>query len=82
MKSVSSIFNDIFFSLTKFSTQNKNQFQVPLAVSIAGIKHIDYKSHPVSVKILNGGIGYHTATIEITSQRGHGINSTFIFYAR
>ena len=56
--------------------------QISLNVPIAGIKHIDYKQHPVKVDILSGGVGFHTVTIEVTSQKGHGINSQFVFYAR
>lgn len=55
--------------------------QVPMTVPIAGIKHSDFKSHPVSVLFISGGIGYRNVTIQITSQKGHGINSRFTFYA-
>lgn len=64
----------------KFINQ-KLHSQIPLAVPIAGIRHIDFKSHPIEVQFKEGGIGYHTTTIQLTSQKGHGINSTFIFYA-
>lgn len=55
--------------------------KVPLIVPIIGIKHTDHKSHPVKVDIINGGIGQKTVRIRVTSQRGHGINSRFTFYA-
>ncbi|XP_055306309.1 uncharacterized protein LOC129570644 [Sitodiplosis mosellana] len=48
--------------------------------TIFGIQHFDFKSHPVSVRFLKGGIGQRNVTLQIDSQRGHGINSTFIFY--
>lgn len=47
--------------------------------TIDGIQHLDYKSHPVSVT-LKGNIGDRSITLEIESQRSHGINSTFIFF--
>ncbi|XP_031636684.1 uncharacterized protein LOC116349416 [Contarinia nasturtii] len=56
--------------------------RVPLVAPIAGIRHLDKKSHPVQIRFLKGGIGYNNVSIEITSQRGHGINSEFTFYAR
>lgn len=52
----------------------------PSNLTILGIKHFDYKSHPVNVEFGYGGIGYNYAEIKVTSQRGHGINSLFIFY--
>lgn len=55
-------------------------FQGQSAYAIYGIKHMDYKSHPVSVRFLKGDIGSRNITIQIESQRNHGINSTFIFY--
>lgn len=64
-------------------SQDKTKFflQVPLTAPIIGIKHTDYKSHPVSVAIVGGGLGQRTVTLKIKSQRGHGINSRFTFYA-
>lgn len=49
---------------------------------IIGIQHLDYKSHPVSLKFLKGGVGHYNVTLQIVSQRGHGINSTIIFYTQ
>ncbi|XP_055306310.1 uncharacterized protein LOC129570645 [Sitodiplosis mosellana] len=48
--------------------------------TIFGIQHFDFQSHPVSVRFLKGGIGQRNVTLQIDSQRGHGINSIFIFY--
>lgn len=62
------------FGLSFFVFQYVNYNQ------IHGITHIDYKSHPTSVRFLKGGIGQLNVTLQILSQRGHGINSTFIFY--
>lgn len=56
-------------------------FKVPLTAPIIGIKHTDLKSHPVKVEFVNGGIGQKAVTLKVTSQRGHGINSRFTFYA-
>lgn len=56
------------------------QFQQPSSFPIVGIRHMDYKSHPVKVDIINGGIGQRAISLHLKSQRGHGINSTFIFY--
>ncbi|XP_055306321.1 uncharacterized protein LOC129570654 [Sitodiplosis mosellana] len=47
---------------------------------ILGIKHVDYKSHPVTVHFLKGGIGDTSVTILVESQRGHGIKSEFVFF--
>lgn len=41
---------------------------------------MDNQSHPVDVKFLSGGIGEREVTINIVSQLGHGIQSTFVFY--
>ncbi|XP_031637180.1 uncharacterized protein LOC116349744 [Contarinia nasturtii] len=48
--------------------------------TIHGIKQMDYKSYPSTTTFLKGGIGQRNVTIKLTSQRGHGLNSTFIFY--
>lgn len=47
---------------------------------IIGIKHTDYKSHPVKVTLQAFVIGDPKVTIQIESQRNHGINSEFTFY--
>lgn len=47
---------------------------------ITGIKHIDHKEHNVEVSFVKGDIGHRSIELRIKSQRGHGINSTFIFY--
>ncbi|KAG4066514.1 hypothetical protein HA402_007150 [Bradysia odoriphaga] len=58
------------------------EFRVPAGrQAIIGIKHIDWSQHPVQTEITDGGIGRNYVTIEITSQAGHGIESSFIFYA-
>lgn len=41
---------------------------------------VDHKSHPVKVNLL-GKLPAKNITIQIISQRGHGINSTFTFYS-
>lgn len=51
-----------------------------LPYPVGGIKHIDYKQHPVKAIFSNGGIGKNNVTVYLESQKGHGINSTFIFY--
>lgn len=53
---------------------------MPQTYPILGIKHIDFKSHPVNVTFVKGGVGFNNVTVNIESQRGHGINSTFYFY--
>lgn len=80
----------IYFNWVQFRGNNCNQklnysmnhLQNGGTVQISGIKHVDYKSHPVNVRFINGGLGFLSVSIEITSQRGHGINSTFTFYAQ
>lgn len=47
---------------------------------IYGIKIYDLKSHPSNATIVNGGIGLSNVTFRILSQKGHGINSMFLFY--
>lgn len=54
--------------------------QHPLVNPILGIKHIDYKSHPIKISIVSGGVNFKYVTLLLESQRGHGINSTLIFY--
>lgn len=56
------------------------QYPYPTNQIIYGIKHIDFKQHPINVTFLDGNIGSRTVTIHCESQRGHGINSTFVFY--
>ncbi|XP_031637130.1 uncharacterized protein LOC116349715 [Contarinia nasturtii] len=53
---------------------------MPGKFPIYGIKHVDYKSHPVTVKFLKGGLGDYFVTIHIQSQRSHGIKSEFVFF--
>lgn len=55
-------------------------FQYKSYQPIRGIKHLDYKSHPSNVKFLKGAIGSFNVSLEVTSQSGHGIQSSFIFY--
>lgn len=55
-------------------------FQGESTSRIVGIKHIDLKSHPVSVAFVHGGIGENAVIIFIKSQFNHGINSIFTFY--
>lgn len=75
--------NILTISLTfpKFQCEMNIFSQIPLTVPIAGIRHIDYKSNPIQVEFIKGGVGYFETTLLLTSQKGHGINSTFIFYA-
>lgn len=47
---------------------------------IKGIEHKDFTSNPATVRFLIGGVGHNNVTLEIESQRGYGINSTFTFY--
>lgn len=58
----------------------KFKFQQPSPMRIVGIKHMDHKSHPIRVKIVGGGIGQNAVKLKLKSQRGHGIQSTLIFY--
>lgn len=57
---------------------HKLNYSSPLPVW--GIKHLDYKSHPVKVNFVKGSLGERVWNIIIESQRNHGINSTFVFY--
>lgn len=64
---------DCFFSL--------NLKQVPLKKDpIIGIKHINHSDRPVSVEFVHGGLNRKDVAVLIKSQKGHGINSEFIFY--
>lgn len=47
---------------------------------IVGIKQIDH-GKSVELAVLYGGIGSRSATVEIKSQLGQGINTTIVFYA-
>lgn len=47
---------------------------------IKGIRHVDYKSHPIKTEIISGGVNHREVKIYLQSQKGHGINSTFVFY--
>lgn len=47
---------------------------------MAGIEHIDQRKHPSSFNVKKGGVGQQSVEIEVESQRGQGINSTFRFY--
>lgn len=54
--------------------------QGPGTPSIAGIRCVDYKVHPVKFTLNDGGIGFQKASIKIESERNHGINTTCTFY--
>lgn len=74
-----SINTELSLTFLSFLSQNMNYYQP--RQRIAGIKHIDHSSRPVKVDFKNSTvIGSYNVTIQLTSQRGHGINSTFIFY--
>lgn len=73
------------FSFEIYSIKNLSRSFFPFlqhnsSAPIIGITHMDFKQHPVSVKFVKGFIGDRNITIQIDSQRGHGINSTFIFF--
>lgn len=51
--------------------------------TIRGIKHVNQLNNEdcsPEIRILNGGLNEHTATIKITSERGCGIDSLVEFY--
>lgn len=64
-------------SIWQVKTYHLN-FSTPF--QIWGIQHLDYKSHPVKIIFEKGSFGDRTMSLKIESQRGHGINSTFIFF--
>lgn len=51
-------------------------------LEIVGIRHINNEPMPVEAKIIGGGIGHKSVTINLISIRGQGINSTFLFYGK
>lgn len=51
-----------------------------ISFTIVGIKHQYYEITPVNITFISGGVGHMNATINIESQKDHGINSTFTFY--
>lgn len=58
--------------------QNENSSKQD--VTIKGIKVYDYKSNPTTATIVSGGVGSNSVTINIESQKGHGIKSVLVFY--
>lgn len=65
------IINSIVFY---FGQGRQSQYQ------IVGIEHFDHEFRPVNATIVKGGIGHRSVSIEIQTQAGCGINSTFVFY--
>lgn len=57
-----------------FGQGRQSQYQ------IVGIEHFDHEFRPVNATIVKGGIGHRSVSIEIQTQEGCGINSTFVFY--
>lgn len=58
----------------------RSNFQPVESLIIRGIMHIDYQQTYSTATISSGGIDLPTASVNILSQRGYGINSTVRFY--
>lgn len=68
------IFKVFFGYLIQFFLQQ----EIPYI--LAGIQHIDHEERPSNLHVLKGGVGQSFVDIKLESQRGKGINSTFLFY--
>lgn len=74
-----------FGKRTKFLFQMRNnKFDLIFQngpILVRGIMHVDHKTQSrVRPTISQGGIGFNFASVNILSQRGHGINSTVRFF--